>query len=645
MPDFTPILAIQYPTAQDLIRSNAQAAKLASDIQDTALSAERAITTRVGSILGDVQALGERVQAAEELDRPSRDTLDDIGQLVSQVNSLIDDAGTTHQATLQAAQDAQQAAHLVDAPADEQIAALLTGSASQTRQALTQAIGKIVSIEDFGAVGDGTTDDSDALRAAFASGMIVTFDADKTYAYDPSTGHFIVQPGTRLLTNGAKFYELSSVDSFRITVSSNVYVDRLDISQAGGERSRGVLLSGEDIRIDSIRIVARERAGGGNLRRRAISIGAEGGYNARIWIGDLEIHKVELAAAIYDASDVRIDSFKAYDYRQGLLVRDSKHWEINSGKVDVLSPNAYGTPGDNAILIESTRDDNTVENGYMGNFVSNISGEHGFRLGGQRTSRNITWENCTARRSGSGIGSGVEPHNHGGCGFKALGPTSNTQLGVAHTALRFINCTVEDLNPSREKDNFSGFDIGKCRDVYIQNPIVRATSDSGYLPSDYAAYDGIGIIGCEHVVISHPNIQNCLNAGIAIYDGVNTSSGHWGNENGIHVIGGHIRWCRYGVEIREPLSTICMIKIDGPEIHQTEYALYQTPGTESLAFRCSARFSAFGVTESTTLGMDEWLLEVIGDERGENKCRNGSTFINYGNGAHKLRKSGAWVTL
>lgn len=645
MPDFTPIVAIQYPTATDLIRSNSHPAKLASDIQDTALSAERAITTQIGGVRDDLGELEDRVETVETMDRPSQETIDQVNTLSGQVSGLIDDAETQHRAVLDSAQAAQDAAHLVGAPADEAVAAMVTGD-SDTRAALLGTLGQVLSVNAFGATGDGTTDDTAALRAAFASGMTVRLERDSVYNYDPTIGPLVITEGTRVHAKGAKLYETSSIDEFRLIVESNTFVDRLDISAAGGDAARGVLLDGEDIEIGSVRIIARSRAGEDNFRRRALSIGKENGTNSNIRIGHIYIQGWDYTTSIYDANDITIGTLTARDYKQNLVIRDSKRCTVRGGSTDVLSPNAFGTPGENAVLIEATKGDFTVEDILIENYISEISGEHGYRIGGQHTVRGVTWNNCTARRAGSGIGSGVDPENHGGCGFKVLGPTSNTASSARHENIKIINPTVENLNPSREKDNFSGISVGKTYDIQIINPVVRAVPETGYGPGDYAAYDGIEVVGSENVIISNPIIRDCANAGISIIDGPDTSSMHWGVEDSIRIIGGLLRHNgKYGIEIRDPQKMLRRINVDGTQIDGGEYALFQTAGTGALSNQCSARIVAWNQSVATASGIDTWVLDITGNERGTLACRIGSMITDYDSGARKIRKSSGWVTL
>lgn len=126
-----------------------------------------------------------------------------------------------------------------------------------------------------------------------------------------------------------------------------------------------------------------------------------------------------------------------------------------------------GSPGENGLLIDSLKEDMSTQNCYVYNFVVENSGEHGFRVGGQKIVKDTWFVNCIARRPGRGT-----TENHGGCGFKALGPT--TVYGAKHEGVFFVNCVSEDGRAGAAW-NFAGFQIGKCYNVHIDNCTVRSS--------------------------------------------------------------------------------------------------------------------------------------------------------------------------
>lgn len=73
------------------------------------------------------------------------------------------------------------------APTDPHVAALIADEASATRVQLDAAYGDAVSVEEYGATGDGVTDDTAACQAALTAGAgkVVRFRPGRTYSVDP----------------------------------------------------------------------------------------------------------------------------------------------------------------------------------------------------------------------------------------------------------------------------------------------------------------------------------------------------------------------------------------------------------------------------------------------------------------------------
>lgn len=594
--------------------------------------------------------------------------------LLASYRGLKDDAEAARQEAALSRAAAEEAARNTVAPTAEVVAEALT-SEGPAREAFNaamdtrtdglalkpdngaRAIGKgelVAYSKDYGLKGDGS-DEFERLKGFLEAGGTLVFEQGKTYSYNP-VAPVEVREGTTIITNGAKFRELVSYDDYRIRLNSNTKFDSLDISCAGGANlARGVLLRGRGIRGGTLSITLREpNAWHGNYRRRALSIGVEGATDTNANINAIYIEGWEYGAIIWGAAHqptgaagVTIGSIGHVSVKQGLVIRDSCNVLVASGYHKTLSPHCKGNPGENAVLVEATTGNHSVRDIQIKNFYSFESGEHGFRLGGQYMMKNITFENCYASGAGKGIGTGIEPDNHGGCGFKVLGPTSITDNRARHSNIRFVNCTVEDLHRSEEQGNYAGFNIGKSYNVTLINPIVRAAPTTGYGEGTYSAYNGIEIIGSEQVEIVSPMISNVLNSGIVFYDDVQTSRVTWGGGcTMVNVQGGVIRNPgNAGFEFANTRETMRNVAIKGSSVENCRYDVLCVDGSSALLNRCSAKFTTKGVIVANTLNCNLMILDIEGDIVGANAARGGSTTVNYGTAVRQLFRGSAWVNL
>jgi hypothetical protein len=158
---------------------------------------------------------------------------------------------------------------------------------------LASKLSDIVHVKDFGAVGDGVTDDTAALIAALSTGKLVVFDP-VTYAINTATAPLVFSQGVKVLMRGAKLKELVANGDYQIIIQSDVEIDSLDIEFVGAEASRGVSITGSRVRVGSVRLTAINRSGVANIRRRALNIGSETGPR----ISDVSIESVLSVAGI-----------------------------------------------------------------------------------------------------------------------------------------------------------------------------------------------------------------------------------------------------------------------------------------------------------------------------------------------------------
>ena len=524
-------------------------------------------------------------------------------------------------------------------PDDGKVAAFVRDVDSLTRGALDDllqsALGPVldsgpVHISRFGAVGDGATDDTAALVAAGASGREVHFDTDRTYNF---VGPVTLTAGTRWLTHGAQFYLTATRDAPNVLIESDVYMDQLKLSFVGGDKDRGVTIRGSDVQIDAMRLVARTPSTVRNYRRRALNVGVEGSGTSNVRLGHVRIEGWLDAVAVWQSTDVDFERLTIRGYVQGLLMRDCARVHVQSGSAK--SPNLVmtkGQPGENGILVEDYDENRERGDLHFGDFHVDGSGEHGFRVGGQVPITGIHFDGCST--SGTGAGS-VE--KHGGCGFKVLGATTNPSPTARHENVRFTNCTVEDVTPGMASGNFSGFNIGKSKNVVLDNCIVRKVNG----PSS-AAY-GFALVGSENVSIINPTVEDTVGAAIRLYSEETTADYQFGGAaTDIHITGGTLRRTTAGLLINGGGATIRRITMDGTTIDGGAHAVAVY---SSILNRCSFDFLAAGITTETLLGCETAMVSGRGDLVGASAARSGSTFQDYGSYQMKVRRSDGWSAL
>jgi hypothetical protein len=431
----------------------------------------------------------------------------------------------------------------------------------------------------------------------------------------------------------------------------NVVIDYLRYIPFTSSSETGVKITGNNVIITKYESISdAPNCGGDSTSRNALFIYNSDAIQVKsIRIGRVVTKNWERCVQVRNATDVQIDYLDIDTFAQAMYLRDVTKSKFNGAYIRNTSSLAVGNPGENGVLIEAYAD-NASRDITISDWVVEDTAEHGYRIGGQSIVSDITFRNCVARRTGRGtVGDGIGEAGtgHGGCGFKVLGSTSTSKR---HRNIKYINCTAEDgrTDVAVSKVNFAGFQIGKCINVIIDNPIVRT---NGASVSDRSFVNGIEIIGCEDVNINNPNIAYTLNNGIHFYDAdPAVAGGDFGTLlSRVTINGGFVlNPVNAGVYVNASMYTFRRIRINGTML-DTGAALYAiqavTSGTGSFT-GCTAEGYVNPSTSVTTIsGLDSWLVNLSGVFTATpNNAANGSTFRD-SSGSFKTRKAGAWVTL
>ena len=526
-----------------------------------------------------------------------------------------------------------------------------SGAGSVSRLASSK-LGDIIHVKDKGAIGDNSTNDTTALQnvLAIAEGKTVVFD-EGTYLYDPTGSGLTFPANCTVIMNGAILKETAPVDAARVTVEEGATIDSLVIQSAGGSASRGVRIIGSNVKIGEIRVTAPPATGSGNIRRRAISIGTEGGARiSNVEIGSVYVENWDRGLQVHEVDNLTIGSWNHTGYVNSIWFSNCRNVRINGGWVKGTSANATGAPGENGVLIEAVAHYGTT-GVHILNMTVEDSGEHAFRVGGQFVIKGAWFIGCKAIMPGIADGTGIEPDDHGGCGFKCLGPT--LLAGSHHEDINFIGCVVEDVKYSTDQsNNFAGFNIGKTIGFTLVNPVVRLSRDAytgdPYTPPTFSCYNGIEIIGSSQGTITNPLIDKPFNDAIYFYDAADGGGITWGNDlSYITVLGGRaMNPGRNGITVEAINRTVRRIDIQGSFVVEGgEKALVVSSSGTATFINCSANMRVLGQTVATTTGTDAWMLTFNGNFSGAVPCLNGSTFQSMSAGSLAIRKAGAWTVL
>jgi len=396
-----------------------------------------------------------------------------------------------------------------------------TGAVQRTVESKLQ---DVVSVKDFGAVGNGVTDDTAAIQAALnaATGKSLVFDGGSTYNFTALR----IPSNIAIYTYGASLVKTTNdVNGIRIPVESNIYIDSLNVScswdSSGGQRVLYIVPGSNNIRIDNFSAVCGTD-GDGTSVSYAVEIGNDATGSAactNVSFGRINVENLNTAVFARNCRDLHIESLYHNTFRLSVNFVGCINSTLSNAKIEVCSISSKGDPGDNGFLCTSSQEFPTRDI-RVTNVSVESAGEHGFRLAGSWTMQNVWFTNCRSRRSGYSIviNDPAATEWHGGCGFKVLGPTQIA--GQKHRNIFFDNCVVEDIEDTygtfpagHGTLNHSGFYVGVASNVHISNCSVTRNSNT-----TYACGVGIAIIASDNVYVNNCRIEDTYDTSALVFD-------------------------------------------------------------------------------------------------------------------------------
>jgi len=396
----------------------------------------------------------------------------------------------------------------------------------------------------------------------------------------------------------------------------------------------------------------------------------DGSKVSRVKVDDVTFVNYSTVIVAKNAAQIKGRSADIAKYRTAVYLVDCVRCELSDFKLSGLGAAVNGRNGENGLLLESTTA-NATRDLVFNDWVVEDAGEHSYRFGGNQTINNVTFNRCISRRSGSSILTGNLSGGewHGGCGFKILG--GGQAGGTRHKNIFFNSCQVFDVNQTfgsypagHGVNNFTPFLIVCADNVHLNNCHVNAEQLST------SCRNGLLVSASKGVYLNECTFLRCDLSALVPYEETPVAGfpGYDVPLEEFHVRGGlfevvtqtagsgivfffngnntparyaHKNWSIKGVELRGGASAI---RVD-------------TPGTGGFTnfffgFTYLDPTSVSDVTATSPSINGGGMAKALVDFAAVNRpaafgisVANGSIERQFGGGAFRLRKGGAWVTL
>lgn len=512
-----------------------------------------------------------------------------------------------------------------------------TGAVPRT---LLAKVREIASVADFGAVGDGVTDDTTAINAAAAAsvGKTLLLDASKTYVISAIT----IPAGVTLAANNSVFRKVSASATPAITIQGSFIADRVVLSSPGSAADVGIRIAGRSVYID--RLVSTSDAVDSNIGIQVQS--TDGTALEYIFIRSMRIVNFLSAALIFNVGYSEFNNIRIISYRLGVYLRDVYGSNFRGAHIDTMAPSATGAAGQNGLLVESTLAGSSSNNLRFDSWSVVNAAEHGYRFGGQLAIQNVWMRDCRSTLSGNAGAAAT-----GGSGFKVLGAT--TVAGQRHRDFFFDNCIAEDVSTTAGQGNFAGFIIAGADNVHLTDCSVAPKSNT------YSSWHGFSIEDTTETFLTNCHARACRQHGIRVTTGTYTiSPGVLGVVDKTRIIGGY-----FDVDAASA-SAVLRINADGTDAAGTVDEMTLS-GVVFSGGNCAVRAES-GLTYTKNLFDLEYVnpgnitggppLQISGDAIRVNfrglfygtsgaQAANGSYFLDTTSGTMRMRRAGGWTII
>lgn len=356
-----------------------------------------------------------------------------------------------------------------------------TGAVQRTVESKLQ---DVVSVKDFGAVGDGVTDDTVAIQAALNSGATsVTFPKGE-YKF---TAQLNVPAGTNIRSSGAvlKCAYTQTGTAAAVLFGANCIADSFSVNLDTGFTFRRLVSLGAGVKIDRLSVTSTDQI---NNRTSTLDGAVKLGADNQIDI--LYVARFDNSVDGFEANNTSINTVLCESYVRGVHLGQCSRVNISTLKAYTASANATTDPGHNGLLLEQ------VTNSCFGTVSVSDCGEHAVRIGSGTTAatENVSFDTIQAIRPGQ-------------CGFKINDDTYLTK-GVSVGSIYTVDCAATTTTGSNE----DSVRIERAQDVMIGSVLALRKNKTT------SANVGLYLNGVDRVFVGSLQIEAPNEYGVHIED-------------------------------------------------------------------------------------------------------------------------------
>jgi hypothetical protein len=346
--------------------------------------------------------------------------------------------------------------------ADAESAAWTQVGTGAVQRTIGTKLRESASPEDFGAVGDGVTDDTTALLNMFASATnIIEFKPGANYLV---TAALSSGANTTINGNGATitFDVFDTSNTGQLGFSSGSVARDLNVHLPTGAYAERLINIGDNCFVENLKVTSVDQIDGGDDNQD----GCVRILGSNVSVQGLHVENFDKPVLLYLATNTDLSDFYCSSYQKGIQIDTSSITRLSRLFFNGISPNATTDPGNNAI---SGGGDNLS--------ISDVqikgSGEHAIYLANGAETDNLSISNVNINQCGQ---CGIKLrywNNVNISNVSVIDCAFGNVVGTNEDALRLELCrnvTVSGYRAGREaKANCSndGIHIDGCIDVHI----------------------------------------------------------------------------------------------------------------------------------------------------------------------------------